>query len=309
MSIFTQRRSKRFGGENNFMSYHAYNTRSRTSTYQPHMTNYHQNSKPHHNTFQASQYLPSAASLLNERAYLLTSLQREDLRATSLLASIADINARLESGVQMRFKEAKMLRKTLGFKRHSAEMRMRQEKWILQRLGEVTFLIQQRERWERVDMERRMGMGGQIWGGWNGFWMADVKRLGQQAPCINGDIHSQNRPVGQEWYHQLPASGLAVEMPATPVDSKFESLSGWQTQTSGGSPSCWPIQTVSENDATRQQSPSTAKSESMVEPTGNRRGDWNRMSVPDLTSGSWNNGEPRYLGYFPRRSSEEISAS
>lgn len=140
-----------------------------------------------------------------------------------------------------------------------------------------------------------------------GVWQGQQAR---QAPYMYSGAHTQAQFGGQEWYQQLPVPSFAMELPATPVnDSGFESLSGWQTQASGASPTCWQTSAAPGSDATVKKLPWTAKSDSMFETIGSRSGDWNRMSVPNLASGPWKDGEPHYIGYYPRRPSEEISVS
>jgi len=248
----------------------------------------------------------ATSNLYTERAYLLTSLQREDSRATHLLSTITSIRARLDSPTPLRFRDAKALRKSLAAKRRGAEMSMKQEKWILQRLGHVTFMIQQRERWERVEREKMMGASsgmcnnGGVWGGWDGIWQQ------AQQPTY---AYTEGQQIGEQgWGQCQPQTGFVVELPATPVaDSGFQSSNDWQGQTSAGSPGSW--QTVSAEGSgseAAQQSPWESKSDSMAEPVGSGRGAWKRMSVPDLSSGSWSDGDFQYVGYYPRKNSEDL---
>lgn len=246
------------------------------------------------------------SSIFAERAYLLSSLQREDLRATALLTAIADINVRMASGAPMRAREAKFLRRDLAAKRHAADMSGRQEKLILQRLGEVTLVIQQRERWCKVEREKgsgggigsgarvEVGMGGNAWGGWNG---ADVASWnGQQVLC---EGQPQGYYGGQGWDQQLPAPGyVMVTPPSFTEGGGFTGRNDWQPPVPVDSSSDWDTSRASGGDIMEQRSPQAARSDSMVELAAGRRGAQSRMSMPDLISRPWGGDYPRYLGYY-----------
>ncbi|OBT72360.1 hypothetical protein VF21_07502 [Pseudogymnoascus sp. 05NY08] len=257
-------------------------------------------------------------SIFAERAYLLSSLQREDVRATALLTVIADLNARMASGAPMGGKEAKWLRRDLAAKRHAADMSVRQEKLILQRLGEVTLVIQQRERWWRVERERErvvgggggagmgvnVGMGGNAWGGWNGGDV--VSWNSQQVLC---DAQPQGYYGGQGWVQQVPAPGYVMATPPESTEGggimgcnewqvQVPSSSDWQLPVPVDSSSDWNMSRISGADAMEQKPVRVARSDSMVEIAAGRRRAQSRMSIPDLSSRSWGGDYPQYLGYY-----------
>jgi hypothetical protein len=263
-------------------------------------------------------------SIFAERAYLLSSLQREDVRATALLTVIADINARMASG-PMRAKEVKWLRRDLAAKRHAADVSGRQEKLILQRLGEVTLVIQQRERWWRVERERgvgggvgagtgvEVGMGGNAWGGWNGTDV--VSWNGQQ---VQYDGQPQAYCGGQGWVQQVPAPGYVMNTPpASTEDGGIIGCNDWQVQAPGSSgwqlpvtvdsSSDWNMSQISGADAMEQKPVRVARSDSMVEIAAGRRRAQSRMSMPDLGSRPWGGDCPRYLGYYSPGCSPEMT--
>ncbi|OBT89005.1 hypothetical protein VE02_02192 [Pseudogymnoascus sp. 03VT05] len=245
-------------------------------------------------------------SIFAERAYLLSSLQREDVRATALLTVIADLNARMASGAPMRGKEAKWLRRDLAAKRHAADMSVRQEKLILQKLGEVTLVIQQRERWWRVESERGMGggvgagagvevgMGGSALGGWSGGDV--VSWNSQQVLC---DAQPQGYYGGQGWVQQVPAPRYVMATP--PASTEGDGIMGcndWQVPVPVDSSSDWNMSRISGSDAMEQKPVRVARSDSMVELAAGRRRVQSRVSMPDLSSRSWGGDYPQYLGYY-----------
>ncbi|ELR09196.1 hypothetical protein GMDG_03773 [Pseudogymnoascus destructans 20631-21] len=271
-------------------------------------------------------------SIFAERAYLLSSLQREDVRATALLTVIADINARMaSSGAPVRAKEAKWLRRDLAAKRHAADMSGRQEKLILQRLGEVTLVIQQRERWWRVERERGMGagtrvevgMGGNAWGGWNGGDV--VSWNGQQ---VQYDGQPQGYYGGQGWVQQVAAPGYVMATPPASTEGggvigcndwqvQVPGCNDWQVQVPGSSDwqlpvpvdssSDWNMSRISGADAMEQKPVRVARSDSMVEVAAGRRRAQSRMSMPDLSSRQWGGDCPQYLGYYSPGCSPEMT--
>ncbi len=118
------------------------------------------------------QPLTSLPDLEAERSYLLLSLQREDFATTVVLATVGTINRKLDSPIPLPPHEAKHLRKTLKVKRGQVERCMRQEKWILNRLGHVAFQIQCAQRHERIQWHLNGGAGSSCLGGMdNGVMM------------------------------------------------------------------------------------------------------------------------------------------
>ncbi|OBT59208.1 hypothetical protein VE04_00349 [Pseudogymnoascus sp. 24MN13] len=264
-------------------------------------------------------------SILAERAYLLSSLQREDVRATALLTVIADLNARMASRPPTRWKERKLIRRDLEAKRHAADVSVRQEKRILQRLGEVTLVIQQRERWWRVERERGIGggfgaearveggMGGNAWGGWNG---ADVVSWNGQQVQYEGQ--PQGYYGGQGWVQQVSPPGYVMVTPPASTEGggiigcndrqvQVPGSSDWQFPVPVDSSSDWNMSRISGADAMEQKPVRVARSDSMVEVAAGRRRAQSSMSMPDLGSSSWGGDCPQYLGYYSPGCSPEMT--
>lgn len=108
-----------------------------------------------------SRPLRSFQELTNERAYLLSSLQLEDQRATDLLKTVARLHD-LTSGLHgHRLKQA---RKQLAHYKRQLTIITNQEKAVLARLGEVTHEIQWQERFAQLEHERRLA-----WEMYSGF--------------------------------------------------------------------------------------------------------------------------------------------
>ncbi|KFY29008.1 hypothetical protein V493_02604 [Pseudogymnoascus sp. VKM F-4281 (FW-2241)] len=309
-----KRRNSRPRAGTSFMSNYGPRHRPRPTRFQPPLPNHAGafNPKP---AFSPDQYFHGISSIFAERACLLSSLQREDLRATGLLTIIADINTRMASGAPMWAREAKYLRRDLAAKRHAADVSVRQEKLLLQRLGEVTLVIQQRERWYKVERERGMGAGigggarldvrtgGNTWGDWNGPNVASWN--GQQVLCGG---QPQGYYGGQGWGQQLPPPGYVMIPPPTytedcgPIGHNYG-----QVHAPVNSCSDWDMSRVSEGDAAEQGSPQKARSYSMVELSAAvRTRAQGSMSMPDLSSRSLGGDYPRYLGYYSSGCSLEI---
>lgn len=218
----------------------------------------------------------------------------------------------------MRAREAKFLRRDLAAKRHAADMSVRQEMWILQRLGEVTLVIQQRERWGKVERGRGMGVGvvagtmvevGEGGHGWNGTWVAgEGVWHGRQILC---EGQPQGYYAGQGWGQQLPAPGyVMVTPPASTEGGGITGCNDWQSPAVVDSSSDWDMCRVSGVDVMEQKSPRAARSDLMVELAAGRRRAQSRMSMPDLSSQPWGGDYPRYLGYYyPRCSLEMVDSS
>ena len=204
--------------------------------------------------------------------------------------------------------EARALRKKLGAKRHRADISMREEKSILQRLGEVTFMIQQRQRWYVVQREMAMGIGiglgaamklgrdGRIWGNLNGAWITDDGvRHGQQAPCLYSEVQPQGYNGSHGWNQQFPVPGYMMDTVAESMEGgRFTGLNGWQPAPVD-SPRGWEPSQISGTDVMMQKSPWAAKSDSMLERTVGRRGG-QTASLPDLGPEPWGGGNRCYLG-------------
>ncbi|OBT61665.1 hypothetical protein VE03_08393 [Pseudogymnoascus sp. 23342-1-I1] len=313
-----QRRNSRPQAGPNFMNNNGPRHRPRAPPYQQPPMPTHGGTFIPSPPFSPAHYFQGLNSIFAERAYLLSSLQREDLRATAILTAIADINARMALEPQTRGREMKFLRRDLATKRHTADMSASQEKLILQRLGEVTFMIQQRERWWRVERGRErgcgveavarmeVGTGGDVLGGWNGPWVPDERAWnGQQVPC---EGQPQGYYAAQGWGQQLPAQGyVTVTPPASTEGCGPTGHNDWQAQVPIDSCSDWDMSRVSGGDVVEQRSPQGARSDSMVELAAGRRRAQSRMSMPDLGSRSWGGEYPLYLGYWPSGSSLEYA--
>lgn len=221
----------------------------------------------------------------------------------------------------MRAREAKWLRRDLAAKRYEVDMSSRQEKLILRRLGEVTLVIQQRERWCRVERERVMGvgvgvgvaagaatrvdigMGGNAWGGWNGSDV--VSSNGQQ---ILGGGQPQGHYGCQGWGQQFPAPGyVMVTPPASTESGGIAGCSDWQLPASVDSSSDWDMSRISGVDAIEQKPARLTRSGSMVELAAGRQRAESRMSMPGLDSKPWEGDYPRYLGYYSPGCSLELA--
>ncbi|KAL5349237.1 hypothetical protein ACLOAV_005525 [Pseudogymnoascus australis] len=308
-----QRRNSRPQAGPNFMNNHAPRHRPRAPLYQPPTPNHSGTFIPSL-PFYPGHHSQGISDIFAERAHLLSSLQQEDLRSTALFTEIAEINARLASGVP----RPRILRKHLASKRNAAEMGARQERSILQRLGEVTFVIQQRERWckvergrgpgERIGTAARMevGTGGHVWGGCYGMWVADERAWnGQHVPC---EGEPQGYSASQGWGQQLPAQGyVMVTPPASTEGCGPTGQNDWQAQAPGDNCSDWDMCRVSAGDVVEQRSPPAARSDSMVELGAGRRRAQSRMSMPDLSSRQWGGDYPLYLGYYSSESSQGMA--
>ncbi|KFY17589.1 hypothetical protein V492_00570 [Pseudogymnoascus sp. VKM F-4246] len=315
-----QRRNSRAQAGPNFININNYGPSHspRSATRQPPMP-------AHGRTFTPSPHFPpdhhfqGINSVFAERARLLSSLQREDLRATGLLTMIADIDARLSSGLPMRNREVKWLKRDLAKKRQAADISARQERFILQRLGEVTLVIQQRERWWKVERERglragighgaRVGveMGGNPWGSPYGTGIS-----GEGAWNGRQDLY-ESQPQGysygfQGWGQQFtPAYTTMFTPPSSTESGGITGCNDWQNLAPVDSSSDWDMSRISGFDAMEQKSVRVARSDSMVELAADRRRAQSRMSMPDLSSRSWGCD---YLGYqYPGYSPEMADSS
>ncbi|KFY10642.1 hypothetical protein V491_07552 [Pseudogymnoascus sp. VKM F-3775] len=269
--------------------------------------------------FSPDHYFQGINSTFAERAYLLSCLQQEDIRVTALLTVIADLNARMASGAQMRAREAKWLRRDLAAKRYEVDMSSRQEKLILQRLGEVTLVIQQRERWSMVEREKGMGVGvgvgagaamrvdigmsGNAWGGWNG---PDVVSSNGQQIMREGQPQGHYDCLG--WGQQFPAPGyVMITPPASTEGGGISGCNDWQLPASVDSSSDWDMSRNSSVDAMEQKPARVGRSDSMVELAAGRPRAQRRMSMPDLGSKPRGGDYPRYLGYYSPGCSLELA--
>lgn len=104
---------------------------------------------------QHHQHGASSLEELNyERGYLISSLNHEDVKATQLLSHIAILEEKLHSELQ-NITACRKYKKHLSWLRSRLSETTKQEKSILTRLGQVTYEIQNKERRNRIQLERR----------------------------------------------------------------------------------------------------------------------------------------------------------
>jgi hypothetical protein len=156
-----------------------YDTKNKPlSTYPPRLYHYSHNPySPSHRSFE---------DLTAERSYLLNSLQHEDQRATNLLKSLAYCQDTFVSSKNQKhagldhpnigldhmdagearppgYVGRRKVRKQMAWVRRQLAETTEQEKRILERLGQVTFEIQWKERWGRVEWELDWESDGRAW--------------------------------------------------------------------------------------------------------------------------------------------------
>ena len=107
--------------------------------------------QPLHVDFPHSQ-LRSIGELQVERSYLINSLQQEDFKATELLKKIRHLQEACQDIIEGPVH--RKLKKQLGHYKNRMCQCTKQEKAILARLGQVTYEIQSKERWSRIENER-----------------------------------------------------------------------------------------------------------------------------------------------------------
>jgi hypothetical protein len=107
--------------------------------------------QPHYADFSPPQ-LRSFQELQVERSYLINSLQREDFKATELLKKVRHLQESCHDALEGPVH--RKLRKQIGHFKNRMCQCTKQEKIILARLGQVTFEIQSKERWSRIENER-----------------------------------------------------------------------------------------------------------------------------------------------------------
>ncbi len=96
--------------------------------------------------------LRSFEELQVERSYLINCLQREDSKATELLKKIRHLQDTSHGATDGSVH--RKLKRQLGHFKSRMCQSTKQEKMILARLGQVTYEIQSKERWSRVENER-----------------------------------------------------------------------------------------------------------------------------------------------------------
>lgn len=154
-----------------------------------------------------------------ERSYLLNALQREDHKATELLKKVRDIQESLQ-GIQGQMQ--RKLKRQLGQTKCAMSQCTKQEKLILSRLGQVTYEIQSKERWIRIEHERLLQLK------CDGF---QQMRLDASCPEFVPQIYPYQPPLHIDYfsgnqggyYHPMPtyapAPGwLAPEIHLEPCD-------------------------------------------------------------------------------------------
>jgi hypothetical protein len=225
--------------------------------------------------------LRSFHELQVERSYLINSLQREDFKATELLKKIRHLQEGCHDAVEGPVH--RKLKKQLGHFKNRMCQCTKQEKTILARLGQVTYEIQSKERWSRIENERLQQ--------WNcpGF---EQMSLDTAYPEF-----SPQTVYPQQWPVQLVYDGYYYGGPSQLMPS------------CGGTPDWYPPTTRCESNEVHElpcvvRSPisTRVRSASMINlamPTEKVK----RLSMPELFTGdsdggTSNNDDDRYIGYY-----------
>lgn len=170
---------------------------------------------PRQQTQTDSPYTPlrSFDELQTERSYLLNSLQREDYKATELLKKIRDLQEGFQGVVEGPI--CRNLKKKLGYLKSRMSQCTKQEKMILARLGQVTYEIQSKERWNRIEYERLQR--------WNCHGLHQMHLDATCPEFTPQNVYSHQWPVQpmcdtryyREYSQSMPAYGDAPEWRAT----------------------------------------------------------------------------------------------
>jgi hypothetical protein len=137
-----------------------------------------------------------------ERSYLISSLQREDSKATDLLKKIRYLQESCHDA--MEGSVYRKLKKQLGHFKNRMCQCTKQEKMILARLGQVTYEIQSKERWSRIENERLQQ--------WN---CHGLEQMHLDATCpefVPHNAYSQQWAV-QPAYHGSYGGGYSEQIP------------------------------------------------------------------------------------------------
>lgn len=150
---------------------------------------------PHRNPAMYNLALPQPQSLqglMTERSYLLNSLQREDAHATALLSQHSFLTHTLSLLPLPAGREARRLQWQLKTTQTRLHETTKQEKSILNRLGQITFEIQSRERRAAVEEETRSYASG-----FPRVMEHDV--VWRQSIALDAKTPAF-KPVGREWH-------------------------------------------------------------------------------------------------------------
>ncbi|KAL6851356.1 hypothetical protein ACO1O0_008484 [Amphichorda felina] len=90
-----------------------------------------------------------------ERAYLVSALQAQSLRATDLIRQYSSVDEQLQRVADVPGKQRRRLRKQLSLLRARLNDTGSQERALLVRLGELCVELQSQEAWDQARRERR----------------------------------------------------------------------------------------------------------------------------------------------------------
>jgi hypothetical protein len=216
-----------------------------------------------------------------ERSYLVNSLQREDLKATELLKKIRHLQDACHDVIEGPLQ--RKLKKQLGHFKNRMCQCTKQEKTILARLGQVTYEIQSKERWSRIENERLQQ--------WNcpGFERMNINETYPESTpqCA----YAQQWPV-QPTSDSCSRGGNSHPMPM------YEAAPEWYTPTIR----CDSTEVHELPRVVISPISNRVRSASMVNlalPTEKVK----RLSMPELSTGesngdASNDDEDRYIGYY-----------
>lgn len=103
--------------------------------------------------FTPPQRLPRLEELYAERSYLLSNLQQENFKATDLLRKVPPLEETLMRGQSSQTR--RRARKQIGWLRYRINETTRQERTIMNRLGELAHEIRSKERRSQIESEQR----------------------------------------------------------------------------------------------------------------------------------------------------------
>lgn len=213
-----------------------------------------------------------------ERSYLINSLQREDSKATELLKKIRYLQDSCHDAIGGPLH--RKLKKQLGHFKNRMCQCTKQEKTILARLGQVTYEIQSKERWNRIENERLQE--------WNchGF---EQMRLDANCPAFTPhDANSQQWQV-QPVYDGNYYGGYTQSMPS------YVGIPEWYPPTVHDETNELPCR-VSRPGSTLVRSASMIN---LALPAEKAK----RLSMPELSLGhsegaAPNDDDHQYVGYY-----------
>lgn len=230
-------------------------------------------------------WIRSFEELQVERSYLISSLQREDSKATDLLKKIRYLQESCHDA--MEGSVHRKLKKQLGHFKNRMCQCTKQEKTILARLGQVTYEIQSKERWNRIENERLQQ--------WN---CHGLEQMHLDATCpefVPHNAYAQQWAVqptchdsyGGGYSEQMPLYGDVLELHPPTIRYQSNELHEFPCD-------------VSRPATTR------VRSASMINPTLPKER-VKRLSMPELSMGDSVEGsvgdassddDHRYIGYY-----------